>query len=500
TTAGNTHYVCQYDNSHTKDESIAALGHDYESVVTAPTCTEAGYTTHTCSRCDDTYTDTPVASLGHDFQFTETVDPTCTTAGYDVYDCSRCDATENRNEVAALGHNYTSEVTTPPGCTTTGERTYTCSRCGDTYTEEITAIGHDWGEWTQTTAPTCTEAGEEQRVCANDNSHVETREVAALGHDYQFTSTVPATCTTGGYDLYTCSRGCGATEQRNATSALEHDIEGVDWTVVTPATTSSTGLKVKYCTRCHAVVVEEEIPMLSGPAVTGLEIYPGDSAILVGGTVQLTAVITPANASNPAVTWTSSDTSIATVSNAGLVTGVTTGSVTITATSVDDNTVYDTVTVTIAPLMTQTGYIDEGRHYNGVTSGTQINITPLSSYTLQFATTYTPSNYSGATLAPTLSFYTSSAGTTPATLATNTKITMIDLTVAAAPRYYSYTVGAGVSSIPLTSFTEMGTGSAYSLKTGSSSITEKLVFVVDYGQSSSTATSHSPKLQYNLTY
>lgn len=38
-----------------------ALGHDYEAVVTPPTCTEMGYTTQTCTRCGDTgkgeYTD-----------------------------------------------------------------------------------------------------------------------------------------------------------------------------------------------------------------------------------------------------------------------------------------------------------------------------------------------------------------------------------------------------------------------------------------------------------
>ena len=31
-----------------------ALGHDYKSEVTAPTCTEMGYTTNTCTRCGDT--------------------------------------------------------------------------------------------------------------------------------------------------------------------------------------------------------------------------------------------------------------------------------------------------------------------------------------------------------------------------------------------------------------------------------------------------------------
>ena len=34
-----------------------ALGHDYKSEVTAPTCTEMGYTTNTCARCGDTYQD-----------------------------------------------------------------------------------------------------------------------------------------------------------------------------------------------------------------------------------------------------------------------------------------------------------------------------------------------------------------------------------------------------------------------------------------------------------
>ena len=49
---------------------VNKLGHEYESVVTDPTCTEYGYTTHTCTRCDaDTdghsYKDTKVNPLGH---------------------------------------------------------------------------------------------------------------------------------------------------------------------------------------------------------------------------------------------------------------------------------------------------------------------------------------------------------------------------------------------------------------------------------------------------
>lgn len=50
------------------DAPIPAAGHSYNSVVTAPTCTQNGYTTHTCSVCGESYTDTPVNPLGHNFQ------------------------------------------------------------------------------------------------------------------------------------------------------------------------------------------------------------------------------------------------------------------------------------------------------------------------------------------------------------------------------------------------------------------------------------------------
>ena len=42
-----------------------ALGHDYKSEVTAPTCTEMGYTTNTCSRCGDTNKSNYAEPAGH---------------------------------------------------------------------------------------------------------------------------------------------------------------------------------------------------------------------------------------------------------------------------------------------------------------------------------------------------------------------------------------------------------------------------------------------------
>ncbi len=49
-------------------ETEAALGHSYETVVTAPTCTEGGYTTYTCAACGDTYAADQVEATGHSYE------------------------------------------------------------------------------------------------------------------------------------------------------------------------------------------------------------------------------------------------------------------------------------------------------------------------------------------------------------------------------------------------------------------------------------------------
>lgn len=62
---------------------------------------------------------------------------------------------------------------------------------------------------------------------------------------------------------------------------------------------------------------------------------------------QLTATVLPANTSNPAVTWTSSDDAVATVDTTGLVTAVKAGSATITAATTNGLTATCSVTVEI---------------------------------------------------------------------------------------------------------------------------------------------------------
>ena len=59
----------------------------------------------------------------------------------------------------------------------------------------------------------------------------------------------------------------------------------------------------------------------------------GNKTLMIGATSQLTAVVIP-NAANQAVSWSSSNTAVATVSNSGLVTAKAAGTATITVTSV----------------------------------------------------------------------------------------------------------------------------------------------------------------------
>ena len=44
------------------------VNHEYDSVTTAPTCTNDGYVTYTCSLCEDSYTEEGEPATGHDYE------------------------------------------------------------------------------------------------------------------------------------------------------------------------------------------------------------------------------------------------------------------------------------------------------------------------------------------------------------------------------------------------------------------------------------------------
>lgn len=73
-----------------------------------------------------------------------------------------------------------------------------------------------------------------------------------------------------------------------------------------------------------------------------------------GESFQITTIVTPENATNKTVTWTSSNTDVATVDANGKVTAITVGEATITATAADDSGVSATCQVTVNPIMVET--------------------------------------------------------------------------------------------------------------------------------------------------
>lgn len=85
--------------------------------------------------------------------------------------------------------------------------------------------------------------------------------------------------------------------------------------------------------------------------VTGVSLDKSTDSIEIGETTTLAETVAPADATDKSVTWSSSNTSVATVSN-GVVTGVGSGSATITVTTTDGG-YTDTCVVTVtAPVLT----------------------------------------------------------------------------------------------------------------------------------------------------
>ena len=130
---------------------MAPLGHNYEAVVTAPTCTERGYTTYTCANCGDRYVDTFTDPTGHVSTHVENAkEATCVSDGYtgDTV-CDACGAIiEPGLVIPATGeHEYGDWVIIrQPTTEETGLREHTCKLCGHTEQEVMTPIAATPGD------------------------------------------------------------------------------------------------------------------------------------------------------------------------------------------------------------------------------------------------------------------------------------------------------------------------------------------------------------------
>ncbi|MEA4806856.1 Ig-like domain-containing protein [Acetobacterium wieringae] len=155
------------------------------------------------------------------------------------------------------------------------------------------------------------------------------------------------------------------------------------------------------------VKVPPKTPVVTVP-VTGITLTGAGSATTVAkaGTLQITAAVTPANASNNRVTWSIvNGTGTASISNSGVVTGLTAGTVTVNATAQDGSGKIGTLTLTVTD----------------VTAGTIATVSSISSSTVNPTFTITLTNDTFTATANTTSNWTNAMGATGLTVSSITR-------------------------------------------------------------------------------
>jgi uncharacterized protein YjdB len=211
----------------------------------------------------------------------------------------------------------------------------------------------------------------------------ETAPTAVLNVFTNGTTAVPATGNlpylAAGYDLTLTSTGSSNSVTAALTSDGIYPIAGTGpWTVhVDPNSTTTFTLAVKNNPGTLGTTTSKVITVAAPSSsqvvnVTGVSVSPSTLAMAVGGPTQkLTATVSPTNATNRLVTWTTSNSTIATVDINGVVTAKATGTATITVTSASDATKKATVTVTVtaSKISVTTIAIQPTSLTIGVTSG-----------------------------------------------------------------------------------------------------------------------------------
>ena len=144
----------------------------------------------------------------------------------------------------------------------------------------------------------------------------------------------------------------GATNKNVTWSSSDATIASVNNGLVSAISVGNATITVttedgSYTADCAVTVTPSTTPVIPVDNIT-LSKYA--TTLEVGQTETITATVSPSDATNQSVTWSSSDDNIATVNN-GVITAVSAGTATITATSVADPTKYAscTVAVTVAP-------------------------------------------------------------------------------------------------------------------------------------------------------
>ena len=139
--------------------------------------------------------------------------------------------------------------------------------------------------------------------------------------------------------------------------------------------------------------------IVNAPTVTSVTVAPPSvNPIDIGGTVQLTATVEVQNGASQGVEWSSGTPNVATVSSAGLVTGVTGGTAVITATSTANRSKSGSTSITVNPPRVVGVTLNSGARSIRVGENFTVTATVDTRGTLAKTVTFTTSNAAVATV------------------------------------------------------------------------------------------------------
>ena len=400
TTEGSKSIHCKNCDEVKDSAVIDALGHDFTGkwkVTKKATCTEDGTKTRKCSRCDETETEI-IPATGHTEVEDAAVAATCTTAGKTAGShCSVCNAViKAQEEIPAAGHSWSEWISDgkqeKSTCSVCGQKKYRNTDDGDdtgkiekeaevspdspfggasldTSKEDLIAAKGIFTPEEKAEVENGVNARIWVEISSTENLTEENRQkIEALAKKLMWSDI--SNLTYFDAELFKSITKDGVSTKSQISEPGAH----IEISLRLPESLVS---KDRFILRKYKVIrlhdgkvdsldaeFDKETNTLkfvtdrfstyaiayTDNALASCVTLTPDSKTLTGKgeTVQLIASVTPDNAVNKKLTWTTSDSSVATVDENGLVTAVANGTAIITVTTEDgEMTATSTITVNI---------------------------------------------------------------------------------------------------------------------------------------------------------